>query len=318
MSRPTVSVITSVYNGGRYLGPGIDSILSQTLNDFEYLIVDDASTDRTPALLDEIAKHDSRIRVITNEANIGLTRSLNIALAQARGIYIARHDGDDIALPQRLAEQREWLDAHPEICLCGTDFDYINGPGSVIHHDSRQLPITTDQIAKRLEQKNCLVHSTIMFRNEHVRYREKFYYAQDYDLYLVLRSQGRQLAVLPRKLVRYRWEAAAISFRKRRQQALFAEQARRFYFQRRQNGRDEYDQWNEQSILKLPDRRNESAVSWEDLITLHLRNGQIRLARDTYRQAEHESIPASKRFAFQIFLLIPGLYRLYRLLRYHD
>lgn len=318
MISPKVSVITSVFNGARYLESGIASILNQTLGEFEYLIVDDASTDRTPAILHQIARRDRRVRVIKNDANAGLTRSLNIALDQARGTYIARHDSDDIALPPRLAEQSVWLDCHPEVFLCGTDFDYLNGQGGVIEHDSRRLPMSADQIAERLEQKNCLVHSTIMFRNDRVRYREKFYYSQDYDLFLLLRSQGRRLAIIPRKLVQYRWEAGAISFRKRRQQALFAEQARRFYFQRRQNGRDDYEQWNEQSILKLPDRGDEAAVLWEDLITLYLQNGQIRLARDIYRQAENKPIPAPKRFALQIFLLFPAIYRLYRYFRYHD
>lgn len=320
MKKPELTVITTVHNGENYLEAGIACILQQTFTDFEYLIVDDGSTDQTAQLLKDIADQDQRVKIITNETNLGLTKSLNLSLGLAQGRYLARHDCDDFALPNRLAEQYEYLNSQPNFFLCGTDFDYIDSAGRRTVRHSSDTPLTPEAIAKRLPKKNCYVHSTIMFRNEGVKYREKFYYSQDYDLYLMLLTSGKRLGIVPKKLVQYRWDPYAISFSNRQKQHLFAVVGRRFYQERLRTGQDSYDSWNEQSILTLPNTSENKRVLLEDRLTFCLQNGQPGLAGAilTEATAQHVRLPLFKRIAFQTFIRYPALYSLYRRLRYHE
>ena len=105
MHQPKVSVVMSAYNGERYLREAVESILNQTFNDFEFIIIDDGSTNSTGQILSSYAAQDPRIVLIRNRENIGLTKSLNKGLALARGEYIARMDADDVSLPNRFSEQ---------------------------------------------------------------------------------------------------------------------------------------------------------------------------------------------------------------------
>jgi len=112
---PRVSVAMAVYNGERYLRQAVDSVLAQTFCDFEFLIVDDGSTDSTPEIL--AGYGDRRVVVISNSQNVGLTRSLNRCLERARGEYVARMDADDVSMPTRLEKQAAYLDRHPAVGL---------------------------------------------------------------------------------------------------------------------------------------------------------------------------------------------------------
>jgi len=107
-NKPKISVIMSVYNGEKYLGEAIDSVLGQTFTDFDFIIVNDGSTDGSPGIIQSY--RDERIRVINNEKNIGLTKSLNKAIKESGGEYIARQDADDISLPERFEEQVWFLE----------------------------------------------------------------------------------------------------------------------------------------------------------------------------------------------------------------
>src|SRR5258707_849690 len=127
---PRVSVVMSVYNGEKYLGEAVDSILAQTFTDFEFIIIDDGSEDRSPELIE--AYVDSRISFLRNEKNVGLTRSLNKGLQVASGEYIARMDCDDVSLPDRFAKQVAFMDANSGVGACGTWALDIDGAGKVI------------------------------------------------------------------------------------------------------------------------------------------------------------------------------------------
>ena len=117
---PLISVVMSTYNRAPLLSRAIDSILNQTFTDFEFIIIDDGSSDKTPEILAEYAKKDKRIRVITNNPNKGLIYSLNKGLQEAKGKYIARMDDDDISLPNRFMKQYDFMEKNPDIAVAGS------------------------------------------------------------------------------------------------------------------------------------------------------------------------------------------------------
>lgn len=128
---PKISVVMSVYNGERYLGEAVESIFNQTFSDFEFIIINDGSTDRTPEILTEI--DDPRAKVI-NQPNRGLTASLNRAIRLAKGEYIARMDADDISEPTRLERQVEVLDRDPDVVLVACWYEVIDEKGNFLAH----------------------------------------------------------------------------------------------------------------------------------------------------------------------------------------
>ena len=158
---PKVSVVMSVYNGERHLREAVDSILNQTFGDLEFIIVDDGSRDRTWEILQSY--DDSRIVLLRNEQNIGLTKSLNRGLAATRGEYVARMDADDVSLPQRLERQVGFLDQHPEIGLVGCAFLQINEGGQ--EFEIFHPPLKNEDIQERLRVENCFCHGVALFRH---------------------------------------------------------------------------------------------------------------------------------------------------------
>lgn len=216
-SPPLVSVIMAVYNGELYLRPAVESILGQTLGDFEFLIVDDGSTDASEAILASYA--DPRIRLIRNEGNLGLAASLNRAIKEARGGYIARMDADDVSLPQRLARQMTFLEANPRIGACSSWVRTMgDGGGRVM-----QFPSAAPQIRCRLLFDSALCHPAAMFRRETIAllnpvYDLTFAAAQDYDLWGRL-SQVTELANLEEVLLLYRQHSGQVTRQRAEAQA---------------------------------------------------------------------------------------------------
>ncbi|MGN6504083.1 MAG: glycosyltransferase [Tepidisphaeraceae bacterium] len=215
-----VSVLMAVYNGQEYLAEAIDSILSQTFGDFEFIIVDDGSTDASPAMLKEYAARDRRIRLI-EQKNSGLTASLNKAAKLATGRYLARMDPDDIALPQRFEKQVAYLDAHPEITLLGTRVILIDPYGTEYQRPMHAL--THEEIDQRLLAGEgwAIVHPVAMLRREAFErvngYDERYRTSQDFDLWLRMAETGR-LANLEEPLLKYRQHLQSANFAKAEQQ----------------------------------------------------------------------------------------------------
>ncbi|GAB1545569.1 hypothetical protein NUACC21_82450 [Scytonema sp. NUACC21] len=181
---PKVTVLMAVYNGERYLQEAIESILNQTFLDFEFLIVNDGSIDSTREII--LSYNDPRIRLVNNDNNLGLTRSLNKGLQLAKGELIARQDADDISEPERLAKQVAFLERHREVVLVGTWYKEIDAYGKLI--GDRQLPCDYIQIRWGLLFYCPFVHSAVMLRKstvlEHIGfYDESLVYAQDYELW---------------------------------------------------------------------------------------------------------------------------------------
>jgi glycosyltransferase involved in cell wall biosynthesis len=175
-----------VYNSEKYLAEAIESILTQSFSDFEFIIVNDGSTDNSFSICDRYANADDRVQIISNTTNIGLTKSLNIAIRLSRGRYIARMDGDDISLPQRLQKQIEYMDNFPEIGILGTYYAEV-GPDSVIIAKKVSFPIEPIILNWRLLFENPIPHPTILVKREVYEtvkgYDPTWKYSQDYDLF---------------------------------------------------------------------------------------------------------------------------------------
>jgi len=217
---PLVTVLLSVYNGERFLRESVESILGQTFTDFEFLIVDDASTDSTALILTEYAGRESRIRLVHNPGNLGLTRSLNRGLALAAGKYVARQDADDVSLPERLQRQVEFLEEHEDIAVLGTCLEIIDEEGKLLA--TRRLATESDEIeAELLLKNNALLHTSVAIRKsallETGGYDERIQFAQDYELWWRV-SKKWKLANLPEVLVKWRESSQRISSVHRRQQ----------------------------------------------------------------------------------------------------
>jgi len=196
---PAVSVVMAVFNGMPWIEDAVRSVLAQTADDLELVVVDDGSTDATADFLAAVG--DARLRV-ERRRHAGLTRSLNHGLGLARAPLVARLDADDVALPDRLARQRAFLDAHPEVGLLGTGAREVDVTGRQI---GLILPPTADRAIRGvLIRRNPFVHSSILMRRALVEglggYDPTLPVAQDYDLWVRMSGVTR-LANLPEPLV---------------------------------------------------------------------------------------------------------------------
>lgn len=202
--RPTVSVVMPVYNGAPYLQATIESILCQTFTDFEFVIIDDESTDGSWDILLTYAAKDTRIILKRNVPNAGACKTSNLLLSLAKGELIARQDQDDIALPEKLAAQVAFLNDHPEVGLLGTAYYRLSTEGQ---HRLRQPPPTHTSIRWRLLFDCAFCHSSVMLRRRLFDTGELYYKelsgAQDYELWARLAKRTRA-STLPIPLVIYR------------------------------------------------------------------------------------------------------------------
>jgi glycosyltransferase involved in cell wall biosynthesis len=212
---PAISVALSVYNGAAYLAPAIESVLTQTFADFEFLVLDDGSDDETRAIAEGYAARDSRIRVISRE-NRGLVASLNQLFGEARAPLVARFDADDLCRPERFARQIAFLQAHPDHGLVGSATLYIDASGGPAANPQIERPTTHEEFLANLEDGPLVCHSAVMVRRNLVReaggYRAAYVHAEDYDLWLRL-SRVTRLHNLPECLLDYRVSPDQVSAR---------------------------------------------------------------------------------------------------------
>jgi glycosyltransferase involved in cell wall biosynthesis len=198
-----------VYNGGSMLAPAIESVLAQTFTDFEFIIINDGSTDDTESTIRGF--NDPRIQIL-DQPNRGIVASLNRGLQVAKGTYIARMDADDLSRPERLARQVAYLDAHPEVAVVGTAFAYLDESGREIGFEA--VLLRNIDIQRHLFLGNPFGHSSIMARRDAIRetegYRDSWWPAEDYDLWRRI-ARSHELANLPEPLYAYRASAGGIS-----------------------------------------------------------------------------------------------------------
>ncbi len=219
---PQVSVVMSVYNGAESLRDSVESVLSQEGVDFEFIIVNDGSTDASASVLDDFAAADARIRLL-HQANQGLTRALINGCALARGKYIARQDCGDRSLPGRLRAQFEIMQSRPEAALvsCGTRFV---GPHLEPLYDVALMEAEADAGLQTLELtrlRGPAHHGSTLFRRDLYErvggYREQFYFAQDLDLWTRMVEHGRHVA-MPELLYQATFALGSISSLQRQRQ----------------------------------------------------------------------------------------------------
>jgi GT2 family glycosyltransferase len=277
---PVVSVAMCVYNGQRHVAEAVESILGQTFTDFEFIIINDGSTDGTADIL--AGYDDPRLRVIT-QVNQGLTLSLNRALELCRGHYVARMDADDVSLPRRLEHQVAWLENHPRLGALGTAVWVIDDWGKVVPEEGQLETITgVEAVARHLiEGHNALIHGSVTMRREAVErvgsYREEFEYSQDYDLWLRI-MEHYEVDNLPQVL--YHWRASVGSttalavLRHEHYHALALECAHC-----RRAGKPE------PPLARLPTSSREQAIGHVNNAKLHLRLGEFDAARTEVRRA---------------------------------
>ena len=206
--RPKITVLMPVYNGELYLQDSIESILGQTFRNFEFLIINDGSTDRSHEIISSYK--DSRIRLLDNRSNLKLIATLNKGLDMARGEYVARMDCDDVSLPQRLDKQVHYMEAHSDIGICGTWVEtFGGGQRSYLRH-----PTNPKDIKASLFFDSFLAHPTVMMRlsalnSNNLRYDPQDLHAEDYGLW-VKSSFCFPLANIPAVLLKYRISSASI------------------------------------------------------------------------------------------------------------
>lgn len=210
MSRVLITVLLAVHNGEPWLREAVASILAQSWREFEFLIIDDASTDGTPEFLRTLS--DPRVRIVRNETNLGLTASLNRGLQLAQGDLIARQDADDLSHPHRLAKQAAFLSAHPQIAAVGSQAWLMDERGHSLGR--KDFPLGHRGIWWSHLWDNALAHSAVMFRRKAVLeaggYDEGYRASQDYELWSRL-GERHLLANLPERLLTLRVVGTSIT-----------------------------------------------------------------------------------------------------------
>lgn len=201
MKKPKVTVLMSVYNGELYVRQAIDSIVNQTLTDFEFIIIDDCSSDGTSEIIKSY--RDKRIHAVQHTINMGLTKSLNEGIHLSKGIYIARMDADDISLPERLQKQTEFMDNNRDIGVCGSWIKIIRTKSEIW-----KPPKDDAEICSFMLFYNAIYHPTAIIRRDvlikhNLFYDESFRYGQDYDFWMRISKYSR-LANIAKVLVHRR------------------------------------------------------------------------------------------------------------------
>lgn len=181
-----ISILLPTYNGEKYISKAIESVLSQSFSDWELIIINDASKDKTAELLEMFSKSDERVKIITNETNLRLPKSLNKALKIAEGQYIARIDDDDVwSDNKKLEKQVRFLGENPEYGLVGTKAKIVDTAGREIG-ESGTLN-NYEKIKRNILSYNPFCHSSVLFRKKILNgnlYDEKLEYSEDWDMWL--------------------------------------------------------------------------------------------------------------------------------------
>lgn len=209
-TNPKVTVLMPVYNGEKYLRPAIESILNQSFTDFEFLIINDGSTDSSVKIIESY--NDPRIRLIHNDHNLKLIATLNKGFELARGEYLARMDCDDVSLPDRLLKQVNFMVTHPEVGICGTRARVITQDGTLLKRKRLNYPAGYSA-QKYAWRPSPIIHPTAFIRNsvfKKFKYDPNYIHAEDYELWMKA-SRETVLYNLKEYLFLYRIHSTSIT-----------------------------------------------------------------------------------------------------------
>ena len=209
---PLISVVMPTYNTAHFLPYAINSILKQTVDDFEFIIIDDGSSDNTIEIVKSFGDH--RITLLENGVNKGISYSLNLGFSHAKGAYIARMDNDDVSEINRFQEQLDHMNQNPILDICGTQSYHIDKNGTIIREQKRRINNEEIQLGLFLGDTS-LSHPTIMLRRKsvekyNIQYDLTSTYAEDYGLYCKY-SSLLQFSNIPKPLIRYRIHEGSVS-----------------------------------------------------------------------------------------------------------
>lgn len=296
-----VSVVMSIYDGERYLRPAIESMLNQTFADFEFIIINDGSSDGTEAILRSY--RDRRI-VTVSQQNTGLTHSLNRGLRMARGEFIARMDADDVSEPMRLESQVRYLESHDEVGLLGSSFHVISESGDEIH--TIQLTTANDELQRELMRRNCFCHGAAMFRRGCIEavggYREEFPASQDYDLWLRI-AEKYHVANIESPLYRWRINPKSVSVQRLSVQMEGMYLAQELARERRTTGKDRLEHLESSEVKRELASRFSAARHGKRRV---LAQNRYCWAKNLFEWGDYES---SKRLAMDSLALFPFRYQ---------
>lgn len=223
---PEVTVLMPVFNGAEFLTSSIESILNQTFLDFEFLIINDGSTDATKDII--LSYSDNRIRYVENTENLGLINTLNNGIKISKGTFIVRMDADDISLPLRIEKQVLFMKQNPEIDILGTWFSLMDTDTNIYH------PISNEECQVKLLQNTVIGHPTVLIKRKSIikkslEYHSDSIYAEDYRLWTEASLKKLSIANFPEVLLSYRKHNKQISFEFKNDQLRSVDQIRLWY-----------------------------------------------------------------------------------------
>lgn len=211
-NEPLISVVMPVFNAEKFLSKAIESILNQTLKDFEFIIINDASTDKSLQIINKFKKRDQRIRLINNKKNIQMSRSLNLGISRAKSDLIARMDQDDIAFPDRLEVEYNFMKPHPNIAIVGSDIITINEFDQVT--GKRTYQTESDNLKRTMLRYSPFAHPTVMMRKKVFEelggFDPQMVPCEDTEFWFRLGSKY-EFASIPRFLLKYRIVVTSLS-----------------------------------------------------------------------------------------------------------
>ncbi len=309
--QPRVSILLSAYNSEQFIQPCVRSLLDQTFEDFELLVVDDGSTDRTWEILKSF--NDPRLKVARQD-NMGLTVTLNVLLAQAKGVYIGRQDADDYSLPERIEKEVRFLDSHADIALVGTWSVQIDDDNEEIYRfEPEARPEALNQL---LVEQNPFIHGSWLVRREALLqlggYREEFRCSQDYDLLLRMKENYR-VSNIPEVLYAKRHTSGMVSVRNVSRQSYFGELARKCWRERADFGIDHIQKGLfEAPVFNVSDESKTGMILYhKHLISVFARKGEAaKIRAEIYKLLR---ISRFDPFAYMQYLLSFGGNRVLRM-----
>jgi glycosyltransferase involved in cell wall biosynthesis len=209
---PLVSIVMPVYNAQTSVAKAIQSILDQSFQDFEFIIIDDGSTDQSLFIIRSFS--DERIKVIVNEQNEKIVKSLNKGLTAAQGKYIARMDADDISVSQRLEKQVGLMESYPDTVVCGTWYQTSGRKNETVKY-----PVAPNELRYYALHASPVCHPSAMIRasilkQHHLQYEEHYEYAEDYALWCELLKYG-DIRTIPEVLIIYKWDETATYYQQK-------------------------------------------------------------------------------------------------------